>query len=342
MKGNKMGENQEHLADIYQKTVSEDLRVGEWVVYRKVDIIEVDGQKFVYVPLTPEQLREREVYNPLSRREADLFLRFAEWADKYEMDHDPAAAESKNNQAAALRWARTYGVLGVNNPEVTVLGTSAVAIEDYLGRPGPDGSAGSGWENNALGGYPNESVARFVAEALEARMVRQLYEAATARPKPDHEGIKALMSSRPEESVGPDIRFSSTRESHGNTPIRAHDWALSVVEETVQRKLQKHSHLTLTVTNGTYREGRAFHSLLGAIWMQMVYLMCGSARVCQLPGCNRILSLEESEPSAQQRAKSPTRKTPKHKRFCSADHRVEWNREYGTGKSSRKAKNSTA
>src|SRR5829696_1951192 len=341
MKGNKMGENQEHLADIYQKTVPEELRVGEWVVYRKVDIIEVDGQKFVYVPLTPEQLREREVYNPLSRREADLFLRFAEWADKYEMDHDPAAAESKNNQAAALRWARTYGVLGVNNPEVTVLGTSAVAIEDYLGRPGPDGSAGSGWENNALGGYPNESVARFVAEALEARMVRQLYEAATARPKPDHEGIKALMSSRP-EGLGAELNWSSTREFHGNTPVRAQRWALTVVEETVQRKLQKHTHLTLAGSRGTYQEGRAFHSLLGAMWMQMLYLMCGSARVCELPGCNRILSLERSEQSTRQRTKSPKRKTPRHKRFCSDGHRVEWNREYGTGKSRRKTKNSTA
>jgi len=333
---------QERLADIYPKTVPEELRVGEWAVYKKYKIIGVEGHKFVYAPLTANQRRERQIYNPLSRHSADLFLRFAEWPSKYDMDYQAATAESKKNQEAALRWARTYGVLGVNGPYFTVLGISTAAVEDYLGRPGPDGSAGRGWQNDARGGYPDESVARFVAEALEARMVRQLYEAATARPKPDHEGIVALMSSRPEESVGPDIRFSSTRESHGNTPIRAHDWALSVVEETVQRKLQKHSHLTLTVTNGTYREGRAFHSLLGAIWMQMVYLMCGSARVCQLPGCNRILSLEESEPSAQQRAKSPTRKTPKHKRFCSADHRVEWNREYGTGKSSRKAKNSTA
>jgi len=332
-----MGEIQERLADVYQKTVPEDLRVGEWAVYKKYKIIAVEGKKFVHAAPTANQFRERKIYNPLSGRSADLFLRFAEWPDKYDMDHDAVAAESKKNQEATLRWARTYGVLGVNRPEFTVLGTSAVAVEDYLGRPGPDGDAGSGWENDALGGYPNESVARFVEEALEARMVRQLYEAAAARPKPDHKGIKALMSSRP-EGWGAELNWSSTRNFHGNTPVRAERWALTVVEETVQRKLQKHSHLTLTGSKGSYREGRAFHSLLGAMWMQMLYLMCGSARVCELPGCNRILSLEESEDSTRQRAKSPKRKTPKHKRFCSDGHRVEWNREYGTGKSRRKVR----
>ena len=336
-----MVKEQERLANIYQKTVPENLRVGEWAFYKKYKIIEVEGHKFVHAPLTPEQLRERQVYNPLSRRSADLFLRFAEWADKYEMDHDAAAAESKNNQEAALCWARTYGVLGVNRPEFTVLGTSAVAIEDYLGRPGPDGSAGSGWENDACGGPPSESVARFVAEALEARMIRRLYEFATARPEPDHKGIVDLMSSRPEELVA-ERKPTSTRDFHGNTPIRAQRWALSVVEETVQRKLQKHSHLTLRSSKGSYQEGRAFHSLLGAMWMQMLYLMCGSARVCELPGCNRILSLDVSEQSTRQRTKSPKRKTPRHKRFCSDGHRAEWNREYGTGKSRRKTKNSTA
>src|SRR3954471_1343446 len=183
-----MREKQERLADIYQKTVPEGLRVGEWVVYRKVEIIEVDGHKFIQAPLAPEQPSERRIYNPLSRRSADLFLRFAEWADKYEMDHNPAAAESKKNQEAALRWARTYGVLGVNPPEFLVLGTSATAVEDYLGRPGPDGLVGSGWENDACGAPPSESVERFVGEALEARMIRRLYEAATARPQPDRKG----------------------------------------------------------------------------------------------------------------------------------------------------------
>src|SRR5215207_8368695 len=332
---------QERLADIYPKTVPEELRVGEWAVYKKYKIIGVEGHKFVYAPLTANQRRERQIYNPLSRHSADLFLRFAEWPSKYDMDYQAATAESKKNQEAALRWARTYGVLGVNGPYFTVLGISTAAVEDYLGRPGPDGSAGRGWQNDARGGYPDESVARFVAEALEARMVRQLYEAATARPKPDHEGIKALMSSRP-EGLGAELNWSSTREFHGNTPVRAQRWALTVVEETVQRKLQKHTHLTLAGSRGTYQEGRAFHSLLGAMWMQMLYLMCGSARVCELPGCNRILSLDVSEQSTRQRTKSPKRKTPRHKRFCSDGHRVEWNREYGTGKSRRKTKNSTA
>jgi hypothetical protein len=337
-----MVNNREHLADTYQKTVQEELRVGEWAMYGTYKIIEVEGHKFVRAPLTSGQLRERQIFNPLSRQSADLFLRFAGWVDKYGMDRDAAAAESNKNQEAALRWARTYGVLGVNPPDATFLGTSTAAVEDYLGRPGADGSAGRGWQNNAMGGYPDESVARFVAEALEAHLVVQLYEAATARPKPDHEAIMALMSSQSEWS-GPKHGWrASTLESHGGTPDRAHDWALTVAEETVQRKLQKHSHLTLTVTRGSYQEGRAFHSLLGAMWMQMLYLMCGSARVCELPGCNKILNLEEANQSIRQSGQSPRRKTPKHKRFCSDGHRVEWNREYGDGKSRRYSKGRTA
>jgi hypothetical protein len=336
-----MGENRERLADIYQKTVQEELRVGAWAVYKKYDIIEVEGHKFVHAPRTVKQLRERKIYEPLSRNSADLFLRFAEWADKYGMDHDPAAAESEDNQEATLRWARTYGVLGSNPPDIPVHGASGLAVEHYLGRAGSDGHAGRGWQTEARGGYPKESVARFVAEALEARMIRQLFEAATARPIPDINRIFSLISSRPD---GWELEFGlpSTTDSHQRTLERTHTWALMVVEETVQRKLQIHSHLTLSVGKGSYGEGRAFHSLLGAMWMQMLWLMCGSARRCELPGCNRILSLEESESSAQQRAKNGKRKTPKHKRFCSDGHRVEWNREYGTGKSSRKAKNSTA
>jgi hypothetical protein len=335
-----MADERERLAETYQKTVQEELHVGEWAVYRTYKIIEVEGHKYVRAPLTSDQLRDRQIFNPLSRHSADLFLRFAGWVDKYEMDRDAAAAESKKNQEATLRWARTYGVLGVNSPGVTVLGVSTAAVEDYLGRPGADGSAGREWQNDALGGYPNESVARSVAEALEAHLVVQLYEAATARPKPDHEAIIALMSSQ-SDGWGAELSWPSTLESHGGTPEQAHDWALAVVEETVQRKLQKHSHLTLTVRGGSYQEGRAFHSLLGAMWMQMLYLMCGSARVCELPGCNKILSLDESEQSIRKRGQSPRRKTPKHKRFCSDGHRVEWNREYGTGKSRRNTKNTT-
>src|SRR5215207_8081819 len=137
-----MANDRERLAEIYQKTVHEELRVGEWAVYRTYKIIEVEGHKFVRAPLTSDQLRERQIFNPLSRHSADLFLRFAGWAGKYQMDREAAAAESKKNQEAALRWARTYGVLGVNPPYVTFLGTSTVAVEDYLGRPGADGSAG--------------------------------------------------------------------------------------------------------------------------------------------------------------------------------------------------------
>jgi hypothetical protein len=336
-----MVNEQERHADIHQKTVPEELRVGEWARYERYEIEEVEGKKFVRAATTANEFRERQIYNPLSRRSADLFLRFAEWADKYEMDHDAAAAESQKNQEAALRWARTYGVLGANRSDFTVLGISAVAVQDYLGRPGPDGLAGSGWENDACGGPPNESVERFVAEALEARMIRRLYEAATARPQPDHKDIVEFMSSR-QDGWDLELRLPSTKEAYGNTPARAHNWALTVVEETVQRKLQKHSHLTLTGNRGAYQEGRAFHSLLGAMWMQMFYLMCGSTRVCELPGCNRILDLEESEQSARRRTNGSKRKTPSHKRFCSDGHRVEWNHKYGTGRSRRNTKNSTA
>jgi hypothetical protein len=336
-----MGKEKELLANMYQKTVDEELRVGEWAVYKKYNIIEVEGRRFVFAPLTAKQLHEREIYNPLSRHSADLFLRFAGWADKYDMDHDPAAAESEKNQAAALRWAHTYGVLGVNPPDIIVLGASSAAVSHHLGRPGPDGDAGRGWQTEARGGYPEESVARFVAEALEARMVRRLYEAATASPSPDTENIVALMSSQ-QDGWEQELGLPSTQDSHSRTLDRVHDWALIVVEEAVQRKLQRHSHLTLTIGKGSYGEGRAFHSLLGAMWMQMLWLMCGSARRCEMPGCNRILSLEESEQSTQQRGKTSKRKTPKHKRFCSDGHRVEWNREYGTGKSRRRPKNSAA
>ena len=43
------------------------------------------------------------------------------------------------NAASGIAWAKKHGVLGVDGPRTTMIGLSSLAIEDYLGRSGPDG-----------------------------------------------------------------------------------------------------------------------------------------------------------------------------------------------------------
>lgn len=122
---------------------------------------------------------------------------------------------------------------------------------------------------------------------------------------------------------------------------QAYQWARGVVEETVQRKLEQRCYPVLVGDLGSYQQGWAFDSLLGAMWLQMMWLMLGSVRRCDW--CKKII-----EPADSGRAQTylpasnlgGRRKPPSHKRFCNNKDgcRQKWNYHYGSGKSSKAAK----
>jgi hypothetical protein len=310
-----------------RKAGDENLRPGEWIVYPDYDskVRKKDRRKYIYAPETVEQLKGRRGYRPLSRSSASLFQEFAEWPDRWRMSkREP---ESEQNEEAAIAWAKKHGVLGVDGPKTTMMGLSSLAIEDYLGRPGPDGFIGKGMVNESFGGQ-EETVVRFTDEALEARFVWKLYTAAVGNAL-DLGTIKKLMGKEGEERPGARPNYPSISEIYGRTPEAARDWALNVVAETVTRKVARRCYPILHGGVGSYQQGWAFDSLLGAMWLQMLWLMTGRTRRCLW--CHQILAFDDDGPKKK-------RKTRDDKDYCDPKHRAKWNYHHGSGKSSKYAR----
>ncbi|MGI8866658.1 MAG: hypothetical protein ACR2G1_08005, partial [Rubrobacteraceae bacterium] len=252
-----------------ENTGSERLRSDEWFFYPHYEVRSRDAQNYIRASETVEQLQGRGRYKPLSVEYADLFVEFAGWADRHEMSRrDPTEAR---NEKAAVAWAESYGVLGLDPPRMVLLGGSSTFIEDYLGWPGPDGSSGRGWLNEGFGG-PAETIARFTGEALEARAVLRLYNAAIAQ---DTESIVNMMGTERD-----DLGYQSIREMYGQNDDSARAWALEIVQEMVNRKIAGRCYPTLHGNPGSYEQGWSFNSLLGAMWLQMYFRLIGQTKVC--------------------------------------------------------------
>src|SRR5918994_281314 len=73
----------------------------------------------------------------------------------------------------------------------------------------------------------------------------------------------------------------------------ARTWALGVVEETVERKVRGRCWPIPVWDGSSHKQGWAFDSLLGAMWLQMLWLMLGQPRRCEW--CRRVLDVDPEE-----------------------------------------------
>lgn len=315
-----------------QKAGKESLRPDEWIVYPEYKIRpHEDGRKDIFAQETVESLRGREFYRPLAHTWADLFVKFANWPKTHGMSK--SSPDAPENERAALAWAENYGVLGTNPPRVLLWGTSSLALEDYLGRLGPNRFEGKRMLNDGLGGGPEETVQRFTDEALEAHFVWRLYEAVSAKSGTETEAIVRFMSDERDDLVP---HYPSTRELHGQSQSTAQKWALEIIEETVTKKVANRCYPVLLGSySESYEQGWAFDSLLGAMWLQMMWFLTGKTRRCEW--CYEVLVPEESSTGRGNRK----RRTRSDKSFCSSKCRANWNYNYGTGKSGKFARKKT-
>jgi hypothetical protein len=104
-------------------------------------------------------------------------------------------------------------------------------------------------------------------------------------------------------------------------------YLFSVLGRMVQMRLREHCYPQFNIyTRGGHPTGRyaltyGFHGLLGAIWIQMAWLLESEGRrvtFCKLPDCRRVVSFEpgedlEADPDAEAHGK---RKTRKDRVFC--------------------------
>jgi hypothetical protein len=299
-----MSLNRKRVATVLEQAVNEQGRSDEWPVYPKYELVEVKGHKYVYARETLAQIQGREWYRPLSSTWASLFLEFAKLADNEGLDKYPL--DSGKNERAALAWAHDYGVLGLTYGHVSKMrypGPDTTA--DFLGLGSARGLAATEQLNEARGGYRNESVARFAFEAWEAHIALRLFEAAAS----DREG-------------GPDLETITAfvPEWSGYVPRTAEglrNWALFTVMDSAQNKIAGRCYPRLYQGADDYTQGWGFNSLLGAMWLQMMWVLTRTGEIRRCLWCDDVIALEPAEQSTDSKKNSRGKyKTRVDKKFC--------------------------
>jgi len=211
-----------------------------------------------------------------------LFLEFASLVENPGLDDD---VYSENNEAVALDWVNVWGVLGL-----TPAGSDPLT-----------GRIHQGGEEDTL--------SRLVEEAGYANATLRLFEAATTPEGPDIDFIKRGM---PEDKW----------DYYAQNPTEARNWALSRVGKIVEVYLESYCVPAFrTQEDGNVILTWQFNNLLGAMWIQMMWLLTstGKTRRCARRGCPRIITFESGQPPVEPGLKKNFRgkyKTRTDKKFC--------------------------
>jgi hypothetical protein len=294
-----------------ENAVNEDQRMDRWWVADRYDVRRTTHGKRCLVasydgPIGNVPPRW-EQYRPLISH-PHLVLEFARSADRMdpytsqegysETDrttiHPGFIPDTDNNTEIALGWAEKYGVLGLGGEG------------DY-----PDPCGGE-----------EDTVEAFCDEAMWAHRVLSLYEAAT---DPNEVDIGLIVSDAEDpfeqDAIASDSEF-------------ARRYAVKQVMMAVELAVGETCSPTLHRDGDRIVQGWRFNSLLGAMWLQMMWLVTSKdvPRRCAGPGCNRIISYaqprqpwEGNDPSIDPWKKNDrTRgyRTRKDKKFCSDNCRV--------------------
>lgn len=292
---------------------NENIRAGEWRVYGRyfcdptVDASGMVSERYLYAPYFYEDGESGgTVPNGAVDRYAPLhidtlFLEFArlvedEGMDVADLTNDPAASlridglegkvelpaglDTERNRKVALRWTEGYGVLGLTPRR-------------KLGSVGGDPRGGE-----------SDTVKRFAYEAWAANATLRLYEATTA---PEGPKLDVILRQVPylEGIRGPE----TIREQ-----------ALESVLKQVKIRLERHSYLQIYKVNGKWECGYGFHSLLGALWLQMSWLFDNDIEERRCKWCGRFIAIESGEMPRDPGLAKNVRgryKTRKDKSFCS-------------------------
>jgi hypothetical protein len=272
-------------------------------VYEDYRILVANGRRYMWVPSVAYFAREVRSIDPFTLEHAELFLRFARWFDEQKMDtagelkpeHGPSGLETPRNVGAVVAWAHEYGVLGLgrNADEMHAMGgpmgsSSAQIAARRLGVPHLGHSGTRGYRKSTRGGK-YETVEEFVFEAYEANVVLKLYEAAIAEEVNTISRFK--LKEKPTYAYppgqSPSYARHSEQEAWGSDVEMARSWALSVVENAVNRKIEGDVYPILFGEPYSYEEVWGFKSLIGAMWFQMRRFMLAGDNC---PNCHRVFA----------------------------------------------------
>jgi hypothetical protein len=193
---------------------------------------------------------------------------------------------------SALSWAEIYGLLAPSTVQRAADGLPGLAFI--------------------------ESVSDFARAAGEVRTCLRTYEALKREEDWTLEELSSEVSPLPADVIKPWER----KQGHERA------WLFGVLGRMTQTRLLEHCYPRLNIyTRGGYPTGKfmlswGFNSLLGAIWLQMAWLLelwgdPSSVRFCRLQDCRRVITFEPGKPSYE--VSNPKRgeyKTRSDRVFC--------------------------
>jgi hypothetical protein len=146
----------------------------------------------------------------------------------------------------------------------------------------------------------------------------RIYEAATARDDLGNERPDLAAVERYAREEGFSRRISTSREAKG--------WALGFVGFAVQEVISEDCYPLLHQEGFEITQGWGFHTLLGAMYLQMAWLMTAKEEV-RCKWCGRVIAFEQppisSEDVGQKGYRKPY-KTRADKEFCDRQCKDRW------------------
>jgi hypothetical protein len=149
----------------------------------------------------------------------------------------------------------------------------------------------------------------------------RLYEAITAEEDVEMGDLRLVANLLPRKAFAP---FGPVERHVG----KERPWLYRVLARMVQMRLDQYCYPQFVAhTRGGVAMGRfslvwGFRGLIGALWLQMAWLLEAegrNVRRCKLPGCLRVIHFEPGEPVADPSLKKNVRgryKTRVDREFC--------------------------
>jgi hypothetical protein len=277
------------------------------------NLIEQDGEEPYFEALHTDDLNNIYPYFPLIAT-PHLFLEFARLHERKDVD------------GVISEWIDNYGLLGLDTPEPQPFREGVPSMMYFVG------------EHNTEGG-PWETLAKYRAEVQVANRVLNLYEAALSKD------VAKLERSVGQDDVSPQgsalrrrYRGMAKRQGIGYNDFLV-DQALERVFESVQQVLEAFTYPCLTHysspnrlssdprlpgdhlwTPETMRSSLWPRNLLGALYLQFLWLVDSASELSHCKYCGRIISHALPLPGRGDR------KPRKDKEFC--DSRCRQNYHY--------------
>jgi hypothetical protein len=308
--------NDEQFARASKEAVKNELRSAGWPVYKHYEIYEEDGEPFVVSPISFTSFFASEPKAEGRGQEGDLEgTSWQIFAGRDPVDDSmtiyaplrtpelvlelAALADQEITPEDVLGWAQVYGLLGLPDDDMVRTDEGFISFE----------VKGRGRKDN---------VRRFAEAAGEIRTCLRAYEVITADEEVDLEYLSSVTSQLPLKALRPWERRAGEERS----------WIFRALATMVQMRLNEHCYPQFSIyTHGGLATGRfalswGFKGLLGAIWLQMAWLLeAEGERVkrCKLPGCLRVVHFQPSKPALDPGLRRNARgkyKTRSDREFC--------------------------